>query len=121
MTNKDLEKSLEFNEVCEKYDISSQESSYKKALIRTLENYLPISYDEYKKLDFSEQQKIIEDIRKSNGIIKEDLFQVRARNYFKKLEKSSKKGKRLIRKLERSSRQIKRLIEKATTSSIIRK
>ena len=39
MTNKDLEKSLEFNEVCEKYDISSQESSYKKALIRTLENY----------------------------------------------------------------------------------
>lgn len=82
MPNKDLEKGLEFNEVCEKYGISSQKSSYKKALIRTLENYLPISYDEYKKLDFSEQQKIIEDIRKSNGIIKEDLFQVRARNYF---------------------------------------
>ena len=69
----------------------------------------------------SEQQKIIEDIRKSNGIIKEDLFQVRARNYFKKLEKSSKKGKRLIKKLERSRGPSKRLIEKATASSIIRK
>ena len=55
MTNKDLEKSLEFNEVCEKYGISSQKSNYKEALIRALENYLPISYDEYKKLDFSEQ------------------------------------------------------------------
>lgn len=57
-----------------------QSGSYKETLIKILEKYLSIFYEKYQKLDFCEQQKIIEDIRKKQRIANEDSLQVRRSN-----------------------------------------
>ena len=48
---------------------------YKKVLIATIEQYLPMSYEEFKKLDLDEQQLIIDEIKTKQGIEEQDIFQ----------------------------------------------
>ena len=57
---------------------------YKKVLIETIEQYLPMSYDEFKKLDLDEQQEIINEIKRKQNREEQDNFQ-------KKLDKLLKK------------------------------
>lgn len=48
--------------------------TYKETLIETIEQYLPISYEVFKKLSLDEQQKIIDEIKEKQGK-KHDIFQ----------------------------------------------
>lgn len=62
---------------------------YKETLIRTIEEYLPMSYDEFKKLDLDEQQKIIDEVKEQQGNIQKDLFQQKFDSYISDLEENS--------------------------------
>ena len=51
--------------------------TYKDTLIETIEQYLPMTYEEFKKLDLDEQQSIIDEIKLKQGRVEKDLFQDR--------------------------------------------
>ena len=59
-------------------------NDYKKVLIETIEQYLPMSYDEFKKLDLDEQQEIINEIKNKQGKEEQDIFQKKLNILLKK-------------------------------------
>ena len=61
-------------------------TTYKELLIKKIEQFLPMSYDEFKKLDTNEQQKIIAQVKEEQGNIQKDLCQKRIDLYFSTLE-----------------------------------
>lgn len=67
----------------------SAKESYKETLIRTIEQFLPMSYEEFKKLDLDEQQRIIDSVKEQQGNIQKDLFQQRFDSYISDLEEDS--------------------------------
>lgn len=74
-------------------ELSAKEQStretYKETLIRTIEQFLPMPYEEFKKLDLDEQQRIIDSIKEQQGNIQKDLFQQRFDSYISDLEEDS--------------------------------
>ena len=72
-------------------------SLWKETLINTLEQYLPISYEEFKKLDLGEQQKIIDDIKLKQ---EKDMFQERFEKLVMLPTSYSRKEKERIKKEE---------------------
>lgn len=65
------------------------QKNYKETLIETIEQYLPISYEEFKKLELDEQQRIIDSVKEQQGNIQKDLFQERFNTYISDLEEDS--------------------------------
>ena len=51
----------------------------KETLINTLEQYLPMSYEKFKRLDYAQQQSIIDDIKLKHGK-EQDMFQEKFEN-----------------------------------------
>ena len=74
-------------------ELSAKEQStretYQETLIRTIEQFLPMPYEEFKKLDLDEQQRIIDSIKEQQGNIQKDLFQQRFDSYISDLEEDS--------------------------------
>ena len=59
-------------------------NDYKKVLIEAIEQYLPMPYDEFKKLDLDEQQKIINEIKNKQNREEQDVFQKKLNKLLKK-------------------------------------
>lgn len=57
--------------------LKAEPKTYKETLIKKIEQYLPMTYEEFKKLDLDEQQSIIDDIKLKQGRLEKDLFQDR--------------------------------------------
>ena len=68
--------------------------------IEKIEKYLPMTYEEFKKLDLDEQQSIIDDIKLKQGRVEKDLFQDRFERLIIPSEDYSEKKGKQIKKAE---------------------
>lgn len=80
------------------------QKTYKETLIETIEQFLPMPYEKFKKLDLDEQQRIINDIKLKQGKEEKDMFQERfdlefgTKEMTKHLEEERKRFKGLIKR-----------------------
>lgn len=74
--------------------------TYKETLIETIEQYLSMTYNEFKELDLDVQQSIIDDIKFNQEKDQQDIFQERFEKLVMLPTAYSRKEKERIKKME---------------------